>query len=503
MGVVDDQVDRLIERVVSSPHRLTSMDSFIGARAILLLGWNSNISFCTSGHLKSMSNQNLALLANAAQSCGNLDFGSRVSKILAEKLADNLNSFSTTDLISSVGCLASLTNHRSITSVLKSCATELVRRIELGFVSPHSCVLLIEYFSGNPPAPIHPLLLQAAYAFLLTNWNYKSLSREEVSRVVHASVLSEIENLVLTPILVREFVCRTKARAEDPRIALRMMAAISLSKSGLADSLIHSVSRDISVANIKSVADASILSTAFLNALYNGVCLEKVDEFLQTRFSVNDVSDLASIALLASASRDMACFSHSIEMKAFPEIPESALEITDKANPALPRNDLKKKRLAKRIVARGESMFGQEEEERVQEVCYSSHRGTERIIIESILKCWKMVKDEESSTSNDSIVISHNGFQQAETSAEIRDAAQDIFSSLVFSCDAICENATFDELGKILKLIDFCLVCLAGRSSKLPMETRDGMEASVRTHLGVGQSTVNYSPIRISIVLNG
>jgi hypothetical protein len=521
-GVIQKDLDNFLRCIVSANHKVSAMDGFIGARALLLLGWSKEIPFCTSTHLKSMSNANLTILAQLATSCGNEKFGSLVANVLSEKLSvsKNLNSFSTTDLINavvSVVHLPRLGGRKELSSSLKSCATELVRRIELGFVSPHSCVRLVEIFSGSPPAPIHPLLLQACFAFLLENWNYKLLCRDEISRLLHACILSEIENIVLTPILVREFVTLGNrgclGKEEDPRISLRMMAAISLSKATIDGTLVHAVSRGVCVSKIKSLDDASILATAFLNSLYNGACLSKVDEFLSSDLvnhlieSSDDVEDMATLALLSSASRRMSCFCGVPSNEEFPRIPQAALEITGKSNPALPRNDLKKKRLAKRIKIRGESIFDQSSgsgEERTFCSQSSGDPGMNNVTLVALLRCADlMVDDIGVYTDQNSLAPTDRLSEKAKsikTDAENRNASLDIISSLVFSCEHILDSRDCDELEQILRLVEVCTETLSDHPSKLPMEERDGIEESVRSHLKMSSHSVD-SPIRISIVL--
>ena len=218
------------------------------------------------------------------------------------------------------------------------------------------------------------------------------------------------------------------------------------------------------------------------------------------------------MALLISASRHMTCFSGTTVTSGNPEqhIPLPALEITEKANPALSRNDMKKKRLVKRIISRRDSMFDAYHVDPVLEnrtVCSHSHEQVPKILVECLLKCADLMIQKEVVQHNilDNSVIPLTAVagpeKRTKTTAENRDTCLDILSSLVFSCEDLLSTATVAELESISRLANFCVNTLAEHPAKLPIEERDGSEESVRSHLHVPVHSVD-SPIRISVVVD-
>ena len=92
---------------------------------------------------------------------------------------------------------------------------------------------------------------------------------------------------------------------------------------------------------------------------------------------------------------------------------------------------------------------------------------------------------------------------QSFSMADYRDGAQDNVSSLLMCCDEVLSSAaSLDDLKSISHITEVCLEILKKHPAKLPMESRDGMEESVRTSLGARSAARVTWPIRISLVLD-
>ena len=351
-GLVSDRIDPLIRGLTRVPLKLNKTDAFIAARAGLLLGYPEMASqFLTVPICKSLEFSNLVQLASLA-TLGPL--GS-VAEELVQRLdkGDAVHSASSSDLVAACRAVGGVQG-TSTTRALKRAGTELTRRIELESLSVFSCVDLIELFSGLPPYPIRPTLLQACYATLLVGSD--SLSPADAARVLHAMALSEIENIVLTRVLVN--VVLKGGMGGDPRIAYRAIAGVSLLKSFLPSSVLRALTCNLPV--MASVDDQAVLITATVNLLgTGGLCPSAVGRFI-TCLDLNRLDDdsVAAVLLVAAYMSSLPKVSCRVPVNQAiaVAIPTSALEITEKANPALPNNKLKKKRLAQRAIARASSL---------------------------------------------------------------------------------------------------------------------------------------------------
>ena len=329
-GAVPDQLDALIDSIAWRTVKLSHMDGFLAARALLLLGYSEEASFLV-GKCGSWSIGSLVQIATLS--------GTAMSEPVLESLTQKLNAdphaFSSIDLVSAVKAIAmgrriNSNRRTSEISLMKKLGTELVRRIELRTISPHSCAELVQVFSGLPPLPIHPLLLQACYASLLENRNYTSLSQSELASVLHASALSEIENLVLTQCILTQLVQLLPVR--DPRVASRILQGFG--KSFVPAGILHALTTPSEESWTLSSEEGPNLVTGLLNRLTDGVCQASVQRLVQEISMEETADDLATLALLACASDGMDCRKRGslCEVRA-PHIPGEALEITEKANP--------------------------------------------------------------------------------------------------------------------------------------------------------------------------
>jgi hypothetical protein len=338
-------------------------DAWLGAKAGLLLGYPEFASsFLTKSHLSAFSFSNLVSLTSLYHTEQAV-----VVKLLGEEisvrlLSEELHACGSADLVSAVSFLARVSGS---SKALKKAGSELIRRIELYTLSPHSMVSILETFSGLPPSPIHPLLLQAAQAFLLEHERFKTLSRNELAVVLHAMALSEIENIILSREIVKFLIEKECLPLEnDPRTELRILSAVSLLKSFFPAAYLRQLSCKISD-SIKSLDDQSILLTAFLNLAASSVCRHSLNSLI-LRISVEklDLQDSACFFLLqvlaqqAPTEQQGCLIPAPAAGKGNNFIYPDAMEITEKANAAFPRSDPQKaKRLMKRIQQRFDSLF--------------------------------------------------------------------------------------------------------------------------------------------------
>ena len=486
--------------------RVSRTDAFIATRAGLLLGYPQMSSVLSKNHCAAFSNQNLVALVTLCREssvCGSL-----LMDELTSRIEKDVNSFSTYDLISLTESTATLSladSARVLSRALKLVSTELVRRIELRCVSPHSAVTIIQTFSGLPPFPINPTVLQASYALLLENYNYKKLSRDEIARVLHAMSLSEIENLVLTRCLIREFVRRrpscsnsSGALPEDPRVALRGISAVSLLKSFVPPAFVHALS--CGVANrVVSSEDLTALTTALVNLVGSrGVCPQTIEDVLQ-KLS-NDVKSLdfpdsATALLLAicGSMRSGSACACGIELSENMEpIPDEALEITAKSNPAMPNSDMQKKRLAKRIKKRGESLFDSLDAEWPTESknrCSSCSSGvtSAELVAKLAKQCLQGI--------------------QVDTHQDTRDACIDVLSALILAKRDVLDGMTKADLEAVNELMDRCLSVRCDKP-EIPREDYDrsaeGSVGATARNLGFITSSPFHtnSLVRISTLIH-
>lgn len=488
--------------------RVSRTDAFIATRAGLLLGYPQMSSVLSKNHCAAFSNHNLVALVTLCREssvCGSL-----LMDELTSRIEKDVNSFSTYDLISLTESTATLSladSARVLSRALKLVSTELVRRIELRCVSPHSAVTIIQTFSGLPPFPINPTALQASYALLLEKYNYKKLSRDEIARVLHAMSLSEIENLVLSRCLIREFVRRrpscsnsSGALPEDPRVALRGILAVSLLKSFVPPVFVHALSCGVSN-RVVSSEDLTALTTALVNLVGSrGVCPQTIEDVLQ-KLS-NDVKSLdfpdsATALLLAicGSMRSGSACACGIELSENMEpIPDEALEITAKSNPAMPNSDMQKKRLAKRIKKRGESLFDSLDAEWPTESknrCSSCSSGvtSAELVAKLAKQCLQGI--------------------QVETHQDTRDACIDVLSALILAQRDVLDGMTKADLVAVNELMDRCLSVLS-RCDKpeIPREDYDrsaeGSVGATARNLGFITSSPFHtnSLVRISTLIH-
>jgi hypothetical protein len=408
-GVVDERTGDVIESLLENGNlKVGKTDVFIGAHAGLLLGYPELARvLVTPAQCRSLSVPNLVQLTSLAASTSDVTLKSTLHNELVKRLegSEELHAVTSFELVSAVKSIAlisvGLDNVTRTTRMLKKAGSELVRRIELRTVSPHSIVDLVETFSGQPPCPIHPMLLQACYAFLLEGNNYHSLSPDECARILHASALAEIENTVLTSLLVNRVALTPVQDSGDPRIPLRALSGISLSRAYLHPSTVRAVSCLQSFPGLQSSEDLSLLGTATANLLGNGsVCRRTIDSLLLSDNSNTcdmNLVDVANLLLIAAVPFPKTPCEIPVRI-GDPSIPQSALEITEKGNPAMPRSDIKKKRLAKRAVSRAESMTRMEDMEVETKLCDCYQGGDDiriprnQAVKELIVKCHTLLK---------------------------------------------------------------------------------------------------------------
>ena len=358
-------LDELISTFPAS--RVCKTDAWLGAKAGLLLGYPEfACSLLTKSHLSAFSFSNLVSLASLLAPYS-LQTEGETEKLVGEEiclrlLGEELHACGSVDLVSAVsfiGATGMITNKRA----LKKAGTELIRRIELYTLSPHSMVSILESFSGLPPS-----LVQAAQAFLLEQNRFQALSRNELSVVLHAIALSEIENVILSREIVKFLVEESpppQPHENDPRTELRILSAVSILKSFFPSTYVRKLSCKIAD-SIKSLDDQSTLLTAFLNLSTSSVCRHSLNSVIR-RMNVEklDLEDSACFFLLQVLAQQPG--TEQVEGCLIPApaaghgnnyIYPDAMEITEKANSAFPRSDPQKaKRLMKRIEQRFDSMF--------------------------------------------------------------------------------------------------------------------------------------------------
>lgn len=459
-GTIPKRLDELVDSLLVDwkKAKFNSIDFFLANRALSLLGYSP----ITQKIMCDMSISNKVQLARLSQTPVSLNF-------------KDLNVFSTFDLIQAVLTHTSDKHSPNNTCGIdgyKRIATELVRRIELRAVSPHSCALLIQRFSN---VPIQPNLLQACFAFLLEAEHFRVLTENELACCLHAMALCEIENIILVREIVIELVARGLTGNLSTQNNRRILNAISDSKSWIPPEYVFSLTR--------GGRDASLGDSAssYLNLLMNGgLCMKAVDSCLRsaTRFLKKlDLVDLGSLALLNAARIGLASPVHVTHVSTpLCKIPESALEITEKSNSALPKSDLKKKRLAKRVQKRAENMFDCVEwPECTQIVRLHTDFGTYALFGQKIYS-----------------EIASRDLAHMEESTR-----RDILESIHF---CVTHGIAFDCMR------DLCVGNFFSKTRKLPMEERRKDETSVAkclTNLGfnVKVGTVNSIGNRVGVLL--
>jgi hypothetical protein len=474
-----DELLRILSATISdlahtSKTSLVPVDAVMATRAMLLLGWQGPF-FLTAHHLRKSPLSTVVSLGGLAAQLNAKDLIHSIGTDLVSRLSQNMSSSIPTKDLVSVSEFLCISYPQPVVARMKSLGTELVRRIEAGYISPHSAVRVIELFSGHPPnGPIHPLLLQACYSLLLTGRSYRSLSTDELARCFHAMVQSEIENVVLSRCLLGEY-CGREESVMDPRVSLRMLAAASISKSDFPKDYIHLVSRRID-SDWSARFETETVTTALLNLLYNGVCME----------TVNWVGRMAkmdsSLFFLRLASSRMHCHVGVKNILENP-IPPGAIEVIEKSNPAFPRSDVKKKRLVKRIDKFAQNAMDREGvvDEGMREIC--SERNSEAMLFPRLSKSL--------------------------THPELIDSVTDILSGMQF---VNLRELRLRELREMDALIDSCLSVVTVedgiRVGKISAEKKsDSVESGVRgvlENMGhrVTEGFVTASLNRIGLVLD-
>jgi hypothetical protein len=360
-------LDELISTFPAS--RVCRTDAWLGAKAGLLLGYPEfACSLLTKSHLSAFSFSNLVSLASLLAPYALQTEGETV-KLVGEEiclrlLGEELHACGSVDLVTAVSFIGA-SGMKTANRALKKAGTELIRRIELYTLSPHSMVSVLESSSGLPPS-----LVQAAQAFLLEQNRFQALSRNELAVVLHAIALSEIENVILSreivKFLVEEAPPHPQPHENDPRTELRILSAVSILKSFFPATYVRRLSCKIAD-SIKSLDDhQSTLLTAFLNLSTSSVCRHSLNSVIR-RINVEklDLEDSACFFLLQVLAQQPG--TEQVEGCLIPApaaghgnkyIYPDAMEITEKANSAFPRSDPQKaKRLMKRVEQRFDSMF--------------------------------------------------------------------------------------------------------------------------------------------------
>ena len=469
------------------PLKVSKTDAFLGARAGLMLGHPElAMNLLTSSHCKSLSLSNLIQLATLSLNGTEVILQNVLGAELVSRLENSecMHSCSSADLVSAVKTISvmgvsgnSKGTGANITRVMKKAGTELVRRVELRTVSPHSVVDMIVSFSGQPPCPIHPLLLQGAFAYLLEDRRYSTLSASEVARVLHASSLAEIENTVLTQALVARLVSNDNLSFMDPRSSLRALSGLSLSRSFVHSACIRTLSCESRFSKLRSQDDIGVLTTALTNLAEAGVCRSTVDWVVgNTDVDKLDLASASSLLLLLSVFRGLprsAC--QVVESLNEIVIPEAALEITEKANPALPRSDIKKKRLSKRVEKRFSELQSQSSDMEVQTKacdCFQATKGTDdmAVILKVVDRCLRLVCA---------------GPDPSLEWKETERSAQDIVSSLILLTDADkLHKLSTASLKQIDSLVEGCMQLVQDAEEPalgFDEDTRDIESSVVRT----------------------
>ena len=501
-GAVPSGLDELMDSLErsSSFHRVSKTDALMAARAGLLLGSSAGLRFLTPAHCKTLSTASLIQVASLMRDRSTAECNQHVIDQIGIRIAKDVNALSTADLLLAVQALVSSGTLTS-TKVLKLAGSEVARRVELGCVSPRLAGLIVELFSGLPPNPIHPMALQAGYARLLQDWDYRRLSRSELARILHAMGLSEIENLVLTRSIVKRLAAVSRCEvSEDPRIGLRAVSAVSILKSFIPKSYVHALTCGAGT-RVVNPDDISMLVTALVNLVGSGgVCPSTVAAVAENAdFRRCDLVDAASLMLLIGASRAMApngCTACACTISpSLPAIPAAALELTEKANAAMPNKDVKKKRQAKRVQARGESLFDSLDSDWGVPTtlgdctpCMPQVSLDSRIIGRLVSRCH-------------SEVIDHSGLH----ASEVQDACTDILTGL-----ALMDNIGDldpEVLRGVLALTDACLAVLANAKPMTATADTDTEDSVFRTVAAMGLTGMESpsrtnSNITISLVIS-
>jgi hypothetical protein len=495
-AVVPRRLDHLIQIVNTG--KLSKQDALIASRAYALLGYTTESEkVLKSSHCLTLSNQSLFSLFG----CG-ITTAVLTDEILY-RLRKDIGSVSTSDILCFISLFTGRESIDEIPKTYKIIGDELTRRIELRCVSPHSAVRIAIAFSGLPPLPIHPIVLQASYALLLENRNYLKLSRDEISKVLHAMSLSEIENIVLTRCLIDGFLRRGAPECEDPRVILRTISAVSVLKTFIPPLFIHELTGDVSIP--LSCDDLSTLNVGLLNLAGTGgaerKAIESVADAMIRRIDDFDLSDLASLLLLISnswSSSTRSNFDIAWDELALPPIPSEALEITEKPNAALARQhrgkslkDVKRRRLGMLDLENGGWGAGTSPIHSI-----ATAEQADIYPIESLMKLIKRCLS----------VLQHEGEGQ---SLDLRDACIDILTGLTFMwTDRQAGNIlSVRELQIVKILVDLCFSILANSALPVPNEDHDAsVESSVvRTVANLAPSTAPFytdSLIRISTVIS-
>ena len=488
---IKDIVDSLTRN--QADLKLNKTDAFLGARAGLLLGFpDLAAALVTRAHIKSFSMRNLIQLGTLSMSSNertlqaflHQELVSRLDKSEELQLASSHDLVSALRVISNVGVTARIALAQT-TRTMKKAGSELVRRIELRTISSHSIIDLLESFSGQPPCPIHPLLLQACYAYLLEDCNYECLSREEIARAIHASTLAEIENTVLTSVLVQQWIQSSTDQFVDVRTSLRMLSGISLSRAPIPSTCLRAISCHSDFFRLKDESDKAVLSTAFANLVGSGaLCSRSIHMFLSREV------DTSKLGLLEASNYLLICCSLPpnepqngkcqvpVGFTDF-RVPQEALEITEKSNPALPRSDVKKKRLAKRIEERALSPFQlQVSETKDCEECGDIEftTGNAGVVRRLISRCQSL--------------LSRGPDPSLEWKEVVRSVA-DILTALHFLDLSYIEKLSLSDLCVMDQLVDECLTVIGeAEEPRLAFEEHihDVESSVVRTarNLGVG-----------------
>ena len=504
------------KRVVSQSCSLRVRSDTSASKAGLLMGYPELASISLKKH--NLQNITLSKLISIGSMCTSykgegedlVEFKGNVIAELAARLVltENVHRCGTTDLVSGVSSLAllavssSLVAPHLITRALKKSALELVRRIELYTISPHSAVDLIQTFSGLPPCPIHPLLLQAIQAFLLENRRFKSLSRFELAIVLHAMGVSEMENTILSREIVRFLVAESTStinnihQIEDPRTELRLFCAASILKSYFPNPFIRSLSCGLCV-SAKDKDDISMVIRALSNlAGSNGVCKSSIYSLIETiDLKKLDLIDSASFLLLqvlasSSISQSNRIVRPSGEAWNKP-IPESALEITRKFNPALPASVIRGRRLSRKAQERTFSMLDS------ADYVWSNFDTVE------CTKCSEIVAFSKSHISK---TVSHllSLIKREENLKEVAEAGSDILSAICFFDLDNKDEFSLNDLREINDLVS--LASVFGDLRKLqPEEDIDDVESSVSRivrsfGMSLSVNVITNSQLRITLV---
>jgi hypothetical protein len=149
---------------------------------------------------------------------------------------------------------------------------------------------------------------------------------------------------------------------KDARVAFRAIAGVSLLKAYVPTPILRKLVCSLP-ASMRSADDQAVLLTALVNLSGSGgVCLGAAAMFLESLDSNLMDAESAAASLLLSGYLSSSVVRQCqvpVSLSSDFSIPNFATELTEKSNPALPKNPAKKKRLAARAVARAAAIADQ------------------------------------------------------------------------------------------------------------------------------------------------